>query len=321
MLKNIFKCYNMETLGNTFAEKSAYKFYCNYCYYGTCRKSSYDDHLLSARHMRLQKGNAVETQGNINAENTSKLSLSNYTCENCDKLFKTRSGLWKHKKICKYVDKQNFGTSEKELMMQIIKDNSELRNIILKVVESGLVNNSHNTTNNTNNTNCHNKAFNLNFFLNETCKDALNMSDFIKLIQPSFDDLENTGRKGYVEGITDLILKNLRALDQSKRPIHCSDLKRATLYIRENNHWGKEDEDKPILTNAIKAIAHQNIKKIHAWTEKYPDCRDPESKKNNMYLKIVSNSMCGGTEEETEANLNNIIRNIVKEVTIDKEIH
>jgi hypothetical protein len=310
----------METLGNKTLLNSAPKFYCKICDYGTCKKSSYDDHLLSAKHFKRQKGNDLETNGNSDAEFMTKSSSSKYTCENCDKEFKTRSGLWKHKKICNYQMNEHFGTTDKELMMQILKDNSELKNIIFKVVESGLVNNSHNTTNNSNNTNCHNKAFNLNFFLNETCKDALNMSDFIKLIQPSFDDLENTGRKGYVEGITDLILKNLRALDQSKRPIHCSDLKRSTLYIRENNHWGKEDEDKPILTNAIKAIAHQNIKKIHAWTEKYPDCRDPESKKNNMYLKIVSNSMCGGTEEETKTNLNNIIRNIVKEVTIDKQI-
>jgi hypothetical protein len=144
------------------------------------------------------------------------------------------------------------------------------------------------------------------------------MSDFVNLIRPTLEDLENTGRKGYVEGITDLILKNLKALEQCKRPIHCSDLKRAVLYIKDKDKWEKEAEEKPILTNAIKCIAHENIKQIQEWKKKNPDCTDSESRKNNLYLKIVSNSMNGLDEEESEKNMCKIISNVAKESVIEK---
>ena len=163
-----------------------------------------------------------------------------------------------------------------------------------------------------------NNAFNLNFFLNETCKDAMNISDFVSSIKVNLADLENTGRQGYIEGITNIVLKNLNKVEQNMRPIHCSDLKREVFYIKENNEWQKENEEKPILTKAIKVIANENIKQIKSWQDKYPDCSKADSKKNNLFLKIVSNSMNGSTQEEANKNIDKIISNVAKEVTIDK---
>jgi hypothetical protein len=179
-----------------------------------------------------------------------------------------------------------------------------------------------NTMNNSNNinttNNIGNNTFNLQFFLNETCKDAMNITDFVNNVKVELDDLENTGRCGYIEGITDIICKNLNQLEQPLRPLHCSDLKREILYIKDNNEWTKETEEKPILTKAIKTIANENIKQIYKWREKYPDCTQADSKKNDLYLKIVSNSMNGLTKEEGDKNINKIISNVAKKVIIDK---
>ena len=147
----------------------------------------------------------------------------------------------------------------------------------------------------------------------------MNISDFVSSIKLNLEDLENTGKQGYIKGISDIIVKNLNNLEQCFRPIHCSDMKREVLYIKENNKWEKETEDNPILTKAIKLVANENIKQIKYWRDKNPDCTDSTSKKNNMYLKIVSNSMNGLTKEEGEKNINKIISNVAKEVIIDKK--
>jgi hypothetical protein len=147
----------------------------------------------------------------------------------------------------------------------------------------------------------------------------MNISDFVSSIKVSLSDLENTGRQGYIEGISNIILKNLNNVEQNLRPIHCSDVKREVFYIKDNNEWQKENEEKPILTKAIKVIANENIKQIKSWREKHPDCTDSDSKKNKLYLKIVSNSMNGLTEEESQRNISKIISNVSKETIIQKD--
>jgi hypothetical protein len=201
------------------------------------------------------------------------------------------------------------------LVLHLLKQNGELQNKILEMASQTNItnhnNNSHNTTN-------IDKCFNLNLFLNETCKNAMNITDFVSSIKMNLDDLETTGRTGYIEGISNIILKNLNKLEQPLRPLHCSDLKREVLYIKDNNEWTKETEEKPILTKAIKTIANENIKQINKWKEKYPDCTKADSKKNDLYLKIVSNSMNGITKEEGNKNINKIISNLAKKVIIEK---
>jgi hypothetical protein len=289
-------------------EKVAKKFYCHTCDYNTERKSSFDKHLLSAKHIKETNGNkqVAKSCDDDNSSNTT------YSCEHCGKVLKTRSGLWKHRKICDHNNQ--LGLTDKEIINSLVKQNDKL----MKIIENGVGNttntNSHNVINNIDN-----KAFNLNLYLNETCKDALNINDFVSSIKLNLEDLEHTGRAGYIEGITNLFLKNLNKLEQHMRPLHCSDLKREVLYIKDNDKWEKEVDQKPILTKAIKTIANQNIKQIQNWRDKYPDCVDADSKKNSLYLKIVSNSMSGGSKEECEKNYNKIIKNIAKETVIDKD--
>jgi hypothetical protein len=188
------------------------------------------------------------------------------------------------------------------------------QNLVLELAKNG----THNTTNNINN-NSHNKTFNLQIFLNETCKDAMNIMDFVDQIVLNLSDLEETGRIGFAEGISKMILKRLKTLDVTQRPIHCSDLKRETLYIKDENKWEKEEDNKPILTKAVKEIAGKNISQIFEWQKKYPDYNDPDSKRSDKYMKMIMNVMAGGTPEEIQENYEKIVKNITKESTIDKE--
>jgi hypothetical protein len=185
---------------------------------------------------------------------------------------------------------------------------------MLELAKNSGHHNSHNTNNNTTN----NNNFNLNVFLNETCKDAMNIMEFVDQLQVSVKDLEETGRLGYAEGISKIFINGLKQINISDRPIHCADSKREIVYIKDKNQWNKEDGDKSLLTNAIKHVAHKNMRQIREWTKVNPEYNDSSSKQNDRYLKIVSNSMNGSTEEETNKNYNKIIKNITKETVINK---
>jgi hypothetical protein len=319
-LKNKMSGNNMETFGNKFCEKSAAKFYCKYCDYGTSKKSSYDDHKLSAKHLKQLNGNNIATILDDKSAKICPILPTMFTCTVCSKQFKTRSGLWKHHKGCleannSIVEKkqlQIFTDLVKTTLMEVMK-NGIVNNTIDNSNHNPIINNSHNTNNS------HNKTFNLSVYLNETCKDAINIGDFVSSINVQLEDLEHTGRVGYIEGVSNIIIKNLNNLENHMRPLHCSDFKREVLYIKNNNEWTKEADSKPILTRAIKTIANENIKKIAEWKKEHPDCTSADSKKNNLYLKIVSNSMNGLTKEEGEHNINKIISNIAKETIIQKD--
>jgi len=312
----------METFGNNLETKtsktSSSFFVCELCDYKCSKKFNLDRHCLSSRH--IKEINRKEKE----EKEAKKEKNEQFYCETCNKEFKTRSGLWKHSKTCNFKDKKSVATDEnetittsneihelKEIMKYLMKENSEMKNMMMDVIKTG-------THNNTTNNNSHNKTFNLNFFLNETCKNALNINEFVSSIKVSLDDLENTGRQGYIEGISSIILNKLKNLNHYDRPIHCADNKREILYIKNDNQWFKESEEKPLLTKAIKTIANENIKQIKTWRDKNPECTDSDSKKNNLYLKIVSNSMSGTDKEECDKNINKIIKNIVKETIIDK---
>jgi hypothetical protein len=249
-----------------------------------------------------------------------------YTCE-CGKDFTYHSGLWRHKKKCHitndtYNEAQEYeGLDDKALILKLLVQNTEIVKSLVEVSKEKGINQNNVNQNNQTHTNSHNKTFNLQFFLNETCKDAMNIGDFVSSIKPQLTDLETTGRLGYVEGISNIILNNLKNIKIHNRPLHCSDCKRGIIYIKDNDEWIKENEDKPILTKAIKVIANENIKNISKWKNKYPDCTSYDSQKNNLYLKIVSNSMNGLTEEESNKNICKIINNVTKEVIIDKKLN
>jgi hypothetical protein len=196
----------------------------------------------------------------------------------------------------------------------LIKENSEFKSMILEVVKTiqpnnTTNNNSHNTTNNN---------FNLQFFLNDTCKDAINLVDFVEGLQVKLKDLEETAKLGYSEGVSKIFINGLNELEVNMRPIHCSDVKRETLYIKDHDEWIKEDSSKTHLTKAIKSVGKKNIQQIFEWQKKYPDYNDPDSRNNDKYLKMLSNAMNGSTDEEQCKNMNKIVKNIAKEVIIDK---
>jgi hypothetical protein len=292
-------------------QKVAPQFCCKTCDYVTSKKSSYDKHLDTLKHYKLTEL-AKKLAKDFSNDNEGK-----FVCEFCDKKFRSRVGLWKHKKGCTEKEKEKEPT-DKELIMMLIKENAEFKNMVIKVLENGTNNTTNNNNTNNTNTNCNN-SFNLNFYLNETCKNAMNITDFISQLNVGIKDLEETGRLGFSEGISKIFLNGLKEIDVTDRPIHCSDVKRETLYIKDDNEWIKENENKTILTNAIKNVAHKNIKQIKEWQKLNPEFNDPDSKQNDKYLKIVCESMSGSSQEETNKNYNKIIKNIVKETIIDKE--
>jgi hypothetical protein len=219
-------------------------------------------------------------------------------------------------------DKLTINTNDghQQLVEYLMKENSEFKQLMIDQNKHmmELAKNAGNHNNNTINTNNTSNNFNLQFFLNETCKDAMNIMEFVDQLQVSVKDLEETGRLGYSEGISKIFINGLKQINISDRPIHCADSKREIVYIKDKNQWNKEDGDKSLLTNAIKHVAHKNMKQIKEWTKVNPEYNDSSSKQNDRYLKIVSNSMNGLTEEETIKNYNKIIKNITKETVIEK---
>ena len=284
--------------------KSSENFTCKCCDYNTSRLSQYTRHVLSAKHKKLE----ISTDFNNSSTDFNKKS-SKFECQ-CGKVYKERTGLWRHKKVCDFEEEEEEPKkeeiSDKELIVMLLKQNSQLIEHNCELTKNGINNtNSHN--NNTNNS--HNKAFNLNFFLNETCKDAMNIMDFIDSIKLQLSDLEKVGELGYVDGISNIITNNLKAIDITKRPVHCTDKKRETMYIKDENKWEKEEEDKKKLRKAIKRVAFKNQNLIQDFKKEHPDYNKYHSKISDQYNKLVVESMGGSGDNDNEKE-DKIIKNI-----------
>jgi hypothetical protein len=295
-------------------------FFCEKCNFICSKKSNYKNHLLTAKHLNTYT--YLQNDLHKNAENAEK----NYMCD-CGKKYKHRQSMYNHKKKCSCKKENNSEVKDKD-----IDDNTMLTSLILEVVKSNaeivksnnelqkqVIELSKEKTNTfINNTNSHNKTFNLNVFLNETCKDAMNIMDFVESIKVRICDLENVGILGYVDGITNIIIKNLKELDVDKRPLHCSDVKREILYVKDNNQWMKENTENDKIKLAIKHIAHKNIQMIPEWKQENPEYKYDDGKINDKYLKIVMRSMGGSDFKEDTLLQERIISKLVKEVTIEK---
>jgi len=294
------------------------KYFCVHCDYKCFKKYNWDKHIITGKHIK------ATTDNNSATEKWQKWQI--IQCENCGKEYNDRSGLWRHKKKCSlHQQKETDEPTDKDLILKILKQNSELikenselrkeqtdiKELILEIVKNG----THNTTNNNTNThtNSHNKAFNLNFFLNETCKNAMNITDFVDSIKLQLSDLMDVGELGYVEGISKIIVKNLNNLDETIRPIHCTDKKRETMYVKDQGEWEKEDEKKTKLTKAVKNIANKNIRLLPQFREKYPDYNNSSAKISDKYEKTVIESMTSDQDKDDK-----IITNISK-VTVIKD--
>ena len=288
--------------------KVASKFYCECCDYNTSKKSDYDKHLATDKHKNNENGSKMVVNG---SEKSPKVAI--YECE-CGKIYKYDSGYYRHKKNCPGVNMiiSSDEPKEKELILMLIKQNSQLiqQNADLVKNSSVITTNSHNNTT----TNSHNKTFNLQFFLNETCKNAMNISDFVNSIKLQISDLENVGKIGYVEGLSKIIIKNLNALDVTERPVHCSDSKRETMYVKDEDKWEKEDENNQKVLQAIEDIANKNSKMVKEWKKINPECASSKSHKADVYSHIMIEAVCSNND----ANNNKILKKIAKEVTIDK---
>ena len=315
VFKNNFCCQYIATMatdGNSFSQQF---FHCEKCDYTTCKKSDYTKHIQTDKHSR----HTLETQLSQN----NKLHI----CQLCNKQYNDRTGLWKHKKTCNEkkefnnsnlkelvleVTPQNNNNNKDELIQYLINENKEFKNLILEIVKKDTT-----TNNNTNMINSNNKTFNLQLFLNETCKDAMNMSDFINSLTLQLSDLESVGKLGFVDGISNIIIKNLEALDIEKRPVHCCDAKRETMYIKDQDKWEKDDNEMKRMKELVRYVRDKNISMVNIWRDLYPECVKSNSKKTTQFNEIYMESFGGekGTKKEKEEK---IISRIAKAVVIDK---
>ena len=293
------------------SKKRADNFYCNYCNYTCSRKTNYERHLLTAKHIR-----------EINGDNWKSKNEQNHICSVCNKMFKTNSGLWKHTQKC---HENKIDTNEKiadmvssDVVMQLIKQNNEFKQLLVEQNQTLIeIAKKDTTTNNNNNTINNNQKFNLNFFLNNTCKDAMNMSEFIENIEVQFKDIENIGKNGYVNGMTEMILSRIKNMDVIKRPLHCTDLKRETMYIKDNNEWEKDTPDNKKLQNMISMIAKRNYATIPLWRNEHPESEDVNNPLYNFNIDILKNVL--GDVGDGQIKLDKkVIKNLSKHIMIDK---
>jgi hypothetical protein len=310
---------------------------CELCNTTTSNKKDYNKHLLTRKHLKRK----YSTENQQKSTNLSQY----YKCDLCDKDYTCRSGLWRHKQLCNDTNLNHDITTNNQiiqlddtptenviiaqssevklltsLVIEVVKNNQELQKQscdfqkqmvdMCKTMQSSITMNN-NCNNNSNNT------FNMQVFLNEECKDAINMSDFLNSFTVELEDLEDVGRLGYATGISNMIVKELKLLDIYKRPIHCSDLRREIFYVKDNDVWERETPENSKVKKAINNITKKNMVKLSDWRDKYPDCMDIESEYNDIYVKLMMEAY-GGRGDQTVGE-NKIIKNIAREVVITKK--
>jgi hypothetical protein len=284
------------------------KYYCLNCNFKCSKHSEWDRHISTRKHQN----------------NDEYLQKEPHHICTCGKQYKHRQSLFNHKMKCGFINTHTLinETTKQEtlvtnqMVLGLIEQNKELQKQLIELSKQTHIIN--NTTNNTTNNNTQNNQFNLNVFLNEDCKNAINIVDFVESLKITVNDLEQTGRLGYTEGITRIFIDALKRLDVTKRPLHCTDIKRETVYIKDQDNWEKENAEKTKLRNIVKKIARKNLKMLPAWQEQNPDFRYLDTPENNEFIQISLNSLGPESIEEQENAENKIIRNVLKEVVIDK---
>ena len=313
------------------------KYECSKCLFITGNKNDFRRHITTLKHQKCM-------DEVLEAQNVQSLE---YKCEKCEKLFKSRTSIYRHRPRCVSIfmnmdtvasvadvpnapiDATDSQIKElvaenkemKAMMMTMMKHNNDIQKQMFDIYKTSIPissnSNSHNvnTHHTINNTNCNNPTFNLNLFLNEQCKDAMNIQEFINSIQLNMTDLENVGKLGYVEGISNIIIDNLQKTDLYKRPVHCSDVKRETLYVKDDNKWEKEGPEHQKMVNAVLAVEHKNIGLMGEWVAAHPKCMDSNTKDNEQYFKLSRTI----TDGEKSGSLAKVVRLVAKNVVIDKD--
>ena len=294
--------------------KNAELYICEICNFKSSKKSNYDIHLSTAKH-----------QNRTFRTNKMPKNATKFECD-CGKVYKARNSLWYHKQKCNYKNEDvveinntvNTETIDSGLIVELLKQNKELHEMVIDLAK-----NSGNTTNNTtnnNNTNITNNRFNLNVFLNETCKDAINLNDFIQSIELNVNDFINTGELGFVKGISNIMVERIRDMEPHTRPIHCTDLKREVVYVKDSDKWAKEDENKTHLRKAVRIVANKNKEQVHPWRALNPNSDILDTPECDKFFEYTKASLGGYGKEEDMKFENKIINNILKETVIDKKM-
>jgi hypothetical protein len=319
----------------------SHKYYCEKCQYTTNNKFDYNKHCSTQKHKNENDSEIKETKKSI-------------LCDKCSQTFNSKTTLWRHKKTCKEEqvtldvvekEKNDVTALDIKLILELLKQNNEFKELLLTQNNQLITNNNQNTQiieqvseqtksmmeivktcNTTNNivngnvnNNTQNTQFNIQMYLNETCKNAMTIDEFLDYLQPTIEELEDTARLGYVEGITRIIMRGLKDLEEELRPFHCTDLKRESLFVKNpDGEWEKETDEKPLMLKFVKAVARKNFNNVNKWRQEHPNCRYHDSKSNDMFNQIMLNSTSGRTEKEQQESYQKIIKNIVKEVVVDK---
>jgi hypothetical protein len=289
--------------------ESSDRFHCEKCDYKCFKPNDWQRHLETKKHI-----------GDVLEPRFPRFPRPN-NCQYCGKIYGSRNGLWYHNKKC--------SQNQNKIIETLITQNEEFKNMIIDqnkiILEMASKNSNHqtnctnNNNNNNNSNNTNNNSFNIQLFLNVDCKDAMNITEFVDSIKLQIQQLEAIGKLGFVNGMSNILIDSLNEIEVTKRPIHCSDVKRETIYIKDNNVWAKEDETNSKLKDAIKKVAHKNVKQISKWQLEHPDHLTSESKDNETFLKIVKHSTNASTDEESNKNINKIVSKVAKEVVIHKE--
>jgi hypothetical protein len=306
------------TLSINCRNKISPNFNCEKCHYYTSKQTDYNKHLLTLKHKINNENNETVKKSPINI------------CDGCSKQFNSYNSLWKHKNKynCKKVDdntiKEPSNTITSEMFMEFFKQSKELQNVLIeqnKELQNKLITMAQTPSivNNNNTLNNNNQQFNLQFFLNETCKDAINITDFVNSLELKVEDFEATGKLGYVEGISRIIINEMNDMEVEKRPMHCTDFKRETLYIKDDNVWIKENQDKNKFKKVVKKVAQLNLNQFTKWQAKYPDCVKVNTKENDEFIKLSLAALGSRDDEEEEKFMDKILKNVLKEVVVTKK--
>ena len=299
------------------------KYNCEKCDYKCCKHSEFQKHLNTKKH---------------NATSTVMNATSNSLICKCGKEYKHTSSFYRHKKTCnlKLIEPNvdvNMPSVDSSLVLELLKQNQEFKDLMIEqMIEQSkkntdlqkqvieLAKNSGNTTNNNTINNTTNNRFNLNVFLNETCKDAMNLNDFIQSIELNMNDFINTGEVGYVKGISNIMVERIRDMEPHVRPIHCTDLKREVVYVKDSNKWAKEDDNKTHIRKAVRIVADKNQAQVHPWIKENPNYEILDTPECDKYFEYTKASLGGYGREEDMKFENKIINNILKETVIDKNL-
>ena len=319
----------MATFSNFQQPEKPKKYICQQCDFYSSNKRDYTRHLETEKHKTGFLATLATTSSSEKPQKTQKNPIL-FRCEICDKEYKDKTGLWRHHKKCD-VQAVNSGCQNAqpvadssshvspELVLQILEKNKELTEVVIeqnKTIMELSKNSQIHTQNNMNN--CHNNTFNLQFFLNETCKDAMNIQDFIKSLQLNIQDLESVGELGYAEGISRMFVKGLSDLEVTKRPIHCSDLKREVIHIKDKDRWEKDTCNQDRLKRAIKDLSNKNIMLLDDWQRNNPGYDQYDNKKNDIYLKMMVQAMGPPDDMSERRDFGKIIKTIARNTIIDK---